>query len=105
MTRRPAAAFVSPPDPATLDAMLTRLKLTAIRDQLDTLLAEAEHRDLTLVETVGVGVYLPRLKVLAREIRRTPGHALAVDLDEAIAQVRVSDLICRGFPERLGLPS
>ncbi len=60
---------------------------------------------LTLVETVGVGVYLPRLKVLAREIRRAPGHTLAVDLDEAIAQVRVSGRICRGFPERLGLPS
>ncbi len=29
MTPRPAAALVSPPDPATLDAMLTRLKLTA----------------------------------------------------------------------------
>ena len=35
MTPRAAAALVSPPDPATLDVMLTRLKLTAIRDQLD----------------------------------------------------------------------
>jgi len=46
------AALVSPPDPATLYAMLTRLKLTAIRDHLDTLLAEAARRELTLVETV-----------------------------------------------------
>ena len=30
--------------------MLTRLKLTAIRDQLDTLLDEAARRELTLRE-------------------------------------------------------
>ena len=32
--------------------MLTRLKLTAIRDQLDSLLDEAARRELTLREAV-----------------------------------------------------
>ncbi len=41
-----------PPDLTRLDTTLTRLKPTAIRDQLDTLLAEAARRELTLVETV-----------------------------------------------------
>ena len=67
MTRRPAAAFVSPPDPATLDAMLTRLKLTAIRDQLDTLLAEAARRELTLIETVA---YLCEREIARKDARR-----------------------------------
>jgi DNA replication protein DnaC len=37
-----------------LEQMLTRLKLTAIRDQLDGLLDEAARRELTLRETVGL---------------------------------------------------
>jgi hypothetical protein len=87
-----------------------RVSPPAIVKRLFALLADEDpevrsQAMLTLVETVGVGVYLPRLKVLAREIRRTPAHTLAVDLDEAITQVRLSDLTCRGFPERLGLPS
>jgi DNA replication protein DnaC len=43
------------PDTADLDAltrMLTRLKLTAIRDQLDSLLDTATRRKLTLLDTV-----------------------------------------------------
>ena len=69
MTPRPPipAALVSPPDPATLDAMLTRLKLTAIRDQLDTLLAEAARRELTLVETVA---YLCEREITRKDARR-----------------------------------
>jgi DNA replication protein DnaC len=47
-------ATLSPPDLTRLPAMLTRLKLTAIRDQLDTLLGEAARRELTLVETVAL---------------------------------------------------
>jgi DNA replication protein DnaC len=39
-------------DHETLLAMLTRLKLTAIRDGLDTLLDEAARRDLTLREAL-----------------------------------------------------
>lgn len=35
-----------------LDAMLTRLKLTAVRDRLDALLDEASRRELNLRETV-----------------------------------------------------
>ena len=37
-----------------LGQMLSRLKLTAIRDQLDGLLDEAARRELTLRETVGL---------------------------------------------------
>lgn len=36
------------PDLTRLDAMLTRLKLTPIRDRLDMLLAEEARRELTL---------------------------------------------------------
>ncbi len=41
-------------EPDHLEQMLTRLKLTAIRDQLDGLLDEAARRELTLRETVGL---------------------------------------------------
>ena len=40
------------PDPDVLTQMLTRLKLTAIRDQLDSLLDTATRRKLTLLDTV-----------------------------------------------------
>src|SRR5688572_28054181 len=40
-------------DHETLIGWLTRLKLTAIRDQLDSLLDEAARRDLTLREALG----------------------------------------------------
>src|SRR3546814_11238395 len=40
-------------DHEALIGMLTRLKLTAIRDQLDNLLHEASRRELTLREAVG----------------------------------------------------
>ena len=36
-----------------LDAMLTRLQLTGIRDQLDTLLDEAARASLSARETLG----------------------------------------------------
>ena len=39
-------------DPDRLEAMLTRLKLTAIRDQLDSLLDEASRRELNLREAL-----------------------------------------------------
>jgi IstB-like ATP binding protein len=42
------------PDQATLDGWLTRLHLTAIRDQLDGLLDEASRRELTLRETLAL---------------------------------------------------
>ncbi|WP_011910429.1 ATP-binding protein [Cereibacter azotoformans] len=38
--------------PDHLDRMLTRLKLTAIRDQLDSLLDEAGRRELTICEAL-----------------------------------------------------
>jgi DNA replication protein DnaC len=49
-------------DHATLAVWLTRLKLTAIRDQLDNLLAEAAHREMTLREALAF--------LLEREIAR-----------------------------------
>jgi DNA replication protein DnaC len=49
-------------DTEQLPAMLTRLKLTAIRDQLDNLLDEASRSDLTLRETLAF--------LCAREIAR-----------------------------------
>jgi hypothetical protein len=39
-------------DPEHLDTMLTRLKLTAIRERLDTLLDEAARAQMTLRETL-----------------------------------------------------
>ena len=47
-------ALAPRPDLTRLAAMLTRLKLTAIRDQLDPLLAEAARRELTLAETLAL---------------------------------------------------
>jgi DNA replication protein DnaC len=41
-------------DQATLDGWLTRLHLSAIRDQLDSLLDEAARRELTLRETLAL---------------------------------------------------
>lgn len=38
--------------PDHLERMLTRLKLTAIRDQLDSLLDEAGRRELTIREAL-----------------------------------------------------
>lgn len=43
---------MTPPDIERLDALLTRLKLTAIRERLDTLLDEAARQELTLRETL-----------------------------------------------------
>ena len=51
---------MSGPDHDHLARMLSRLKLTAIRDQLDSLLDEAAHRELSLRETQTV--------VLVREL-------------------------------------
>lgn len=56
-----------PPDLTRLDAMLTRLKLTAIRDQLETLLADAARRELTLVETVA---FLCEREIARKDERR-----------------------------------
>lgn len=55
------------PDHATLTAWLTRLRLTAIRDQLDSLLDEAARKELTLREAVG---FLCEREIARREGRR-----------------------------------
>ncbi len=55
------------PDLTALVPMLTRLKLTAIRDQLETLLGEAARRELTLAETVA---YLCEREIARKDERR-----------------------------------
>lgn len=55
------------PDLTRLPAMLTRLKLTAVRDQLDTLLGEAARRELTLAETVA---FLCEREIARKDERR-----------------------------------
>lgn len=55
------------PDHATLTAWLTRLRLTATRDQLDSLLDEAARKELTLREAVG---FLCEREIARREDRR-----------------------------------
>ena len=47
-TRRRSGEAADAADPDHLIAMLTRLKLTAMRDQLDSLLDEAARRELTI---------------------------------------------------------
>jgi DNA replication protein DnaC len=54
-------------DHERLEGMLTRLKLTAIRERLDTLLDEAARRELTLRESLA---YLCEQEVAHKEQRR-----------------------------------
>jgi hypothetical protein len=54
-------------DHATLIGWLSRLHLTAIRDQLDSLLDEAVRRELTLRETLG---FLCEREITRRDERR-----------------------------------
>jgi DNA replication protein DnaC len=51
----------------TLSPMLTRLKLTAVRDRLDTLLDEAARRDLTLRESLA---FLCEAEIARKDQRR-----------------------------------
>lgn len=54
-------------DPEHLARLLTRLKLTAIRDQLDTLLGDAARRELTLRDTL---TYLCEREIARKDERR-----------------------------------
>jgi DNA replication protein DnaC len=54
-------------DHQALENMLTRLHLTSIRDQLDSLLDEAARRELTLREAVG---FLCEREISRRNERR-----------------------------------
>jgi DNA replication protein DnaC len=54
-------------DPERLDAMLTRLKLTAIRDRLDSLLEEAARGELNLREALA---YLCEAEIAHKDQRR-----------------------------------
>ncbi len=53
--------------PDRLAQMLARLKLTAIRDQLDSLLEEAAHRELSLRETL---TFLCEREIARKDERR-----------------------------------
>ncbi|MCP5126282.1 MAG: ATP-binding protein [Gammaproteobacteria bacterium] len=55
------------PDPDTLPGLLARLQLTALRDQLDTLLDEAARREFNLREAL---TFLCQAEVARREQRR-----------------------------------
>jgi DNA replication protein DnaC len=55
------------PSVEEMDAMLTRLKLTGIRDQLDNLLDETSRRDLTHREVIA---YLLRAEIARKDQRR-----------------------------------
>jgi len=55
-------------DIENMEAMLTRLKLTAIREQLDSLLDEAARRELTLREALA---YLCEVEIARKDQRRT----------------------------------
>src|SRR5512132_2844722 len=59
--------LLMPIDHETLLSMLTRLKLTAIRDQLDTLLDEAAGHELSLREALG---FLCQREVARKDERR-----------------------------------
>jgi DNA replication protein DnaC len=54
-------------DHATLLSWLTRLKLTAIRDQLDNLLEEASRRELSLREALA---FLCEREIARKDERR-----------------------------------
>jgi len=54
-------------DHDALMEMLTRLKLTAVRDQLDTLLDEAARREMTLREALG---FLCQREIARKDERR-----------------------------------
>jgi len=68
ISARDATSALGPaPDLTRLPLLLTRLKLTAIRDQLDSLLAEAARRELTLAETVA---FLCEREIARKDERR-----------------------------------
>ena len=54
-------------EPERLDELLTRLRLTAIRDQLDSLLDEASRAQMTLREAL---LFLAEREVARRDMRR-----------------------------------
>jgi DNA replication protein DnaC len=58
---------MSEPSTDRMDQMLTRLKLTGIRDQLDTLLDEAGRKDLNLRESLA---YMLEVEVARKDQRR-----------------------------------
>ncbi len=63
--------------PGQLEAMLSRLKLHVVRDQLDNLLDEAAKKDFTMRETLTY-TYLCKVEVDHKENRRvTMGTKIA----------------------------
>ena len=63
------------PQTDALEKMLTRLKLTAVRDQLDSLLDEAGRRQMSLRESLG---FLCEAEIARKDQRRiTMGLSIA----------------------------
>jgi hypothetical protein len=63
-----------------LDDMLTRLKLPALRDQLDTLLDEATRHDLSMRETLAL---LCEREIARKDQRRSMPNRSAILLPPA----------------------
>lgn len=97
-------------DPDRLDAMLGRLKLTAIRERLDTLLDEAARQELSLREALA---YLCAQEVARKEDRRIQmGLSIArfpfvrtLDGFDFSAQPAVDPAQIRSLPAGGGLPT
>jgi len=84
---------------------LRRALFVLLEDEDPEVRTQAMH---ALVSFVGDGVEVPRLRVLAREIRKDEHHPLAEDLRDAIAVWHRPDddewLSPVGFQQRMGLP-
>lgn len=72
-----------------LPAMLTRLKLTAMRDQLDTLLDEAVRKDMTLRDTLS---FLYEAEIAQKDQRRI-AMAMSIAKFPAMSSLRRQFLI------------
>jgi hypothetical protein len=84
---------------------LRRALFVLLEDEDPEVRTQAMH---ALVSFVAQGVEVPRLRRLAREIRKNEGHPLAEDLRDAVATWHRPDEEPRrspvGFQQRMGLP-
>src|SRR3546814_18083964 len=85
-------------DHEALIGMLTRLELTAIRDQLDNLLDEASRRELTLREAVG---FLCEREI-ARQDERSIEMAIKIAQFTTVPELDGLDFAARKEARRAG---
>ncbi len=100
---RKAAPVVLDP----LDAMLTRLQLTGIRDQLDTLLDEAGRANLSARETLAL---LCEREIARKDHRRIEmallaRHETVVWVDGVILASRPGGFVARLLERQFDLPA